>query len=258
MEELATFGGEVTLAQKPETLPEGQKVTPEQEYRLRLALDQKRILQTLPIAKINLTSNEKSAAELYHQAYVLLGPVAAAPMVCSKKCPNAFRSVCPLAMIGKEPINQRCPFEQQYVQERFIAWMNDLGYSLGDLPEAERSYIATLVTLDLHEKRCNAILAEAENAILTTRAVRDVDAESGLPICWEDVVHANAVHLNEIIDKRRMLLRDLELTPEMQTKKKKALGQLKPGNGSDLASRQSDNADKLRRAMKPPAATVDI
>ena len=81
MEELATFGGEVTLAQKPETLPEGQKVTPEQEYRLRLALDQKRILQTLPIAKINLTSNEKSAAELYHQAYVLLGPVAAAPMV---------------------------------------------------------------------------------------------------------------------------------------------------------------------------------
>src|ERR1035438_3760716 len=50
----------------------------------------------------------------------------------------------------------------------------------------------------------------------------------GVPLCWEDVVHANALRLNEIIDKRRMILRDMELTPEMQTKRKKALGNVKP------------------------------
>src|ERR1035437_3612919 len=213
MKEITTFGGEVTLAQKPKTLPVGQKVTPEQDY---------------------LTSNEKSAAELYQQAFELLGPVAAAPMVCSKQCP--YRSVCPLVSMGKEPVGQRCPFEQQYVQQRFVAWMEDLGRTFDDISETERSNIATLVTLDLQEKRCNAILAEPQNAMLTTRAGR-----------------ANAVRLNEIIDQRRRILRDMELTPEMQTKKKKALGRLKPGNGLDLASRQSANADKLRRAMQPPA-----
>jgi hypothetical protein len=87
--------------------------------------------------------------------------------------------------------------------------------------------------------------------------VRDVDATSGVPLCWEDVVHANALRLNEVIDKRRMILRDMELTPEMQTKRKKALGNLKPA-GADLASRQSDNADKLRRAMRGEPAVVDI
>jgi hypothetical protein len=233
MQGIVTFRGEVTLAQKPETPPEDQKVTPERDYLARLALDQKRILQTLPIAKIKLSSNEKSAAELYQQAFVLLGPVAAAPMVCSKQCPNA---VCPLAMIGKEPIGDRCPFEQQYVQERFLAWMDNLGLTFDDISETERSNIATLVTLDLHEKRCNDILAEPQNATLTTRAGR-----------------AAAVRLNEIIAQRRGILRDMELTPEMQTKKKKALGRLKPGNGLDLASRMSANADKLRRAMQPPA-----
>jgi hypothetical protein len=76
-------------------------------------------------------------------------------------------------------------------------------------------------------------------------------------LCWEDVVHANALRLNEVIDKRRMILRDMELTPEMQTKRKKALGNLKPA-GADLASRQSDNADKLRRAMRGEPTVVDI
>jgi hypothetical protein len=163
--------------------------------------------------------------------------LAAAPLVCSKKCPNAYRSFCPLVSMGKEPAGQPCPFEQQYMRQRFVAWMRALGGAFDDISETERSQIATLATLDLQEKRCNAILAETQNAALATRAGRGA-----------------VVRLNKIIGKRRRILRDLELTPEMQTKKKKALGRLKkPGKGSDMASRMSANADKLRRAMKPPA-----
>ena len=44
----------------------------------------------------------------------------------------------------------------------------------------------------------------------------------------------------------------------MQTKRKRALGQLKAGDGQDLASRQSNNADKLRRAMRGDTAVVDV
>ena len=88
--------------------------------------------------------------------------------------------------------------------------MSEIGRTLEDLVESERSSITTLVTLDLQERRCNMILADAQNAQLTSRAVRDVDAETGTPLCWEDVIHANAARLNEIIDKRRMILRDLE------------------------------------------------
>jgi len=257
MQEVATFGREVTLVQEPGILEEGAKLSSEQAYLARLALSQVKILALLPIAKIALTETEQQAARTYQLAHLILGPAAAAPMLCSKKCPDPFRIVCPLAKVGKEPIGQRCPFEQQYVAERFLAWMNDLGRTLEDLLEMERSAITTLVTLDLQEKRCNAILADAQNAALTSRAVRDVDATSGVPLCWEDVVHANALRLNEVIDKRRMILRDMELTPEMQTKRKKALGNLKPA-GADLASRQSDNADKLRRAMRNEPAVVDI
>jgi len=40
MQEAATFGGEVTLVQKPGVLEEGSKISPEQEYLARLALSQ--------------------------------------------------------------------------------------------------------------------------------------------------------------------------------------------------------------------------
>jgi hypothetical protein len=178
-------------------------------------------------------SNEEFAAELYQQD-LLFGLVAAAPLVCSKRCPD--RSDCPLVSMGKEPAGQPCPFEQQYVRQRFGTWMRALGGAFDDISETARSHIASLVTLDLQETRCNAILAEARNAAFATRAGR-----------------AAAARLNKIIGKRRRILRDLGLTPEMQTKKKKALGRVKPGNGTDMASRMSANADKLRRAMKPPA-----
>ena len=193
---------------------------------------QAKLFRLLPIAKVELTPDEQTTVQTYQMAQLVLGAAAAAPMLCSKKCPESFRSACPLVRLKKEPVGQRCPFEQQYVSERFLAWMSEIGRTLEDLVESERSSITTLVTLDLQERRCNMILADAQNA-QHRRAVRDVDAETGTPLCWEDVIHANAARLNEIIDKRRMILRDLELTPEMQTKRKRALGQLKAGDGQD-------------------------
>jgi hypothetical protein len=253
----ALFGNEVTLVQPPQPVVEGQKLSPADAYRAGMLKTQEKLFRLLPIAKVELTADQQVAVQAYQMAQLLLGAAAAAPMMCSEKCPQAFQASCPLVPMKKQPVGQRCPFEQQYVSERFMGWLTELGRTLDDLVESERATITTLVTLDLQERRCNMILSDAENAMLTSRAVRDVDAETGTPLCWEDVIHANAVRINEIITQRRMLLRDLELTPEMQTKRKRALGQLKGGgDGKDLATRQSENADKVRRALR--GETIDV
>jgi hypothetical protein len=216
-------------------------------------------MKLLPIAEIELAADELEQVQIYQMANLVLGPAAAAPMICEPNCPNPFRSVCPLAQAHKAPLGQRCPFEQQYIGERFIGWLNEIGRTLEDLLESERSAITTLVTLDLQERRCSAILAEAQNAQLTSRSVRDVDASTGMPIAWEDVVHLNAERMNQIIDKRRAILRDLELTPEMKTRRTKALGQVnKSIAGKDFASRSSEITDKVRKALRGEAQVVDI
>jgi len=94
MQEVATFGREVTLVQEPGILEEGAKLSSEQAYLARLALSQVKILALLPIAKIALTETEQQAARTYQLAHLILGPAAAAPMLCSKKCPDPFRIVC--------------------------------------------------------------------------------------------------------------------------------------------------------------------
>jgi hypothetical protein len=161
------------------------------------------------------------------------GWLAKIPLVCSKRCPYPD---CPLVSMGKNPVGQRCPLELQYAVHVFAGWMDDLGRTFDDISETERSQIAALVTLDVHERRCAAILSKPQNAALDTPAGRG----------------AVARFIN-IIKKQRRILRALELTPEMQTKKKIALARLKPGAGTDLASRQCANADKIRRAYRESA-----
>jgi hypothetical protein len=162
------------------------------------------------------------------------------------------KNACPLVQINRQPVGERCPFEQQYVQERFLGWMQELGRTLEDLLESERAAIATLSVLDLQERRCTAILAWAENARLVSRSVRDIDLETGRPLAWEDVIHVNAQRMNEISVQRRGLLKDLELTPEAKTRRLKALSSLKGGSTQigGFASRQSDKADKIRLAQQ--------
>lgn len=252
------FGDSVTLIKRPAPPAEGKKPTDLQLFQADLVADQSSLLKLLPIATIELTADEKQQVQLFQTAQLILGPAAAAPMTCSKQCPPPIRNTCPLAAIEKEPIGKKCPFEQQYVAERFLGWLKEIGRTTQDVLESERGAIATLAVLDLQERRCNAILADAENADLTSRSVRDVDAETGLPIAWEDVIHMNAVRMNEIDVTRRRILRDLELTPEMKTKRAKALGALKQGTGQDLATRQSDTADKLRRAQRGELNVIDV
>jgi hypothetical protein len=236
---------------------EKERLDPVRQWREQVASDQLEVMRLLPIVEIHLAPTDRERIQNYQMANLVLGPAASAPMTCEENCP--FHLQCPLAMAQQAPYGERCPFEQQYVVERFMGWMTELGRTLAELLESERSAITSLVILDLQEKRCAQVLSMAQNAMLITKNVRDVDVQSGTPIAWDEVVHANAERMNQIIDKRRAILRDLELTPEMQTKRKKALGLIDKGQTmKDLASRQSDNSDKIRRALRGEVQVVDI
>ena len=249
------FTKEVSVVAKIVPVP-GQKLTEMEEFLVALQKNQLKLTSLLPIAAVELTAPQQVAARSYQMAQLVLGPAASTPMLCAKTCPTPFRSVCMLAQIGKEPIGQRCPWEQQYAVDRMIGWMSEIGRTFADIMESERSMLQSLVTIDIQERRCNMILADAGNAQLTSRAIRDVDVETGTPLCWEDVIHANAELMDNLTTRRRMLLKDLELTPEAQTRRKKSLGLLKQGGGRSLANRQSESNDRLRRAMRGEAIDV--
>jgi hypothetical protein len=244
------FSTEVSVVNKAPVPVPGEKPSEMDVFLAVLEKNQITLSSLLPIAAIELTPAQQEQARSYQLAQLVLGPAASTPMMCAKSCPKPFRSVCMLAQIAKEPIGQRCPWEQQYAIDRMLAWMGELGRTLQDILESERCMLQALVTIDLHERRCNMILSDAQNAMLTSRAVRDVDVNTGQPLCWEDVIHANALRMDTLVTQRRMLLKDLELTPEAQTRRKKSLGLLKQGGGKDLSSKQSEANDRLRRAMR--------
>jgi len=173
-----------------------------------------------------------------------MGPCAMAPMLCEgARCPVA--ASCPLVALGKAPEKQPCPFEVNYVVERFVAWMVEFGRTLDDLEESERAVISQLVELDLEESRIRKVLAFGPAAGLVSTVVRNVN-EAGEPTCWEDVAHPLLGRLTEIAEQRRAILRDFELTREMQTRRRKLLGEQR---GDDLAFRQSQMNDKIRKLI---------
>jgi hypothetical protein len=249
------FTKEVSVVAKIAPVP-GQKLTEMEKFLVDLQKDRLKLTSLLPIAAVELTPSQQDLARSYQTAQRILGPAASSPMLCAKACPTPFRSVCMLAQIGKEPIGQRCPWEQQYAMDCMIEWMSEIGRTFDDILASERSMLQRLVTIDIQDRRCNMILADAENAKLTSRAVRDVDVETGTPLCWEDVIHANAEQQDKLTTQRRMILKDLELTPEAQTRRKKSLGLLKQGSGRSLANRQSESRDRLQRAMRGEAIDV--
>jgi hypothetical protein len=218
------------------------------------AIEQK-LIAILPIVPLELSEDEQQAVLIHQQARLILGPAGGSVLVCEPTCPFVKR--CPLAKMKKQPFNEACPFEQNYVVERFSAWVKELGASLGDLTETERWACSTLTYLDIQELRCLTILSDARNAHLTSRSVRDVDVDTGIAICWEDVIHINAQLLENISVQRMRILKSFELTPEQQTKKQKAESRR---FSNDLSSRQADNADKLRRHQqkKKKPQTIDL
>ena len=199
----------------------------------------------LPTGKIDLTPEEQKSVQVYQEARLVLGSAGAAPMRCAgEACPIA--STCPLIKIHKAPVGEICPFEANYVVERFAGWMQELKKTEMTMSETERSSIAQLVVIDLQEQRFLTIMAEGKQASMTDLAVKEVDLETGEALSYEKIVHANMQIIQELRTARRMILDDMERTEKAKTRKLKTL---QGKTGKDLASRQSANADSIRKTL---------
>ena len=250
-----TFQG-ITIFQSSKVGPDGAVLLDSPEHK---AFRQQRerafttITGLLSIANLQLTPDEQARVEKYQQARLILGASGAAVLVCrGTHC--CFAASCPLVAINKAPLDELCPFEANYVTERFLAWMMEMERTLETLSESERAVISNLVYIDLQEQRCTSALSRAENALMVSRSVRDVDLETGQPICWEDVIHINRQILSSLTTERRMLLKDFELTPEAKSKRRKLLGEVEEDN---LAKRQSALFAQLRKNKAVRLVTID-
>lgn len=205
-----------------------------------------RFAKLLPVAENDLTPEEQKAVQLYQEARLVLGSAGMAPMRCAgPECPIA--NTCPLMKIKKAPIGETCPFEANYVVERFTGWMSELGRDESTLTETDRSSIAQLVVIDLQEQRCLAIMSEGKAAAMTDLSVKEVDLQTGDALSYEKIVHANMQILQELRTARRMILDDMERTEKSKTRKLKTL---QGKTGKDLATRQSLTADKVRSVLE--------
>lgn len=211
---------------------------------IQIAAD--RFSKLLPTGNIDLTPEEQKTIQIYQEARLVLGSAGAAPMKCAgKDCP--ISSTCPLFKINKAPIGELCPFETNYVVERFANWMKDLERTENTLTETERSSIAQLVVIDLQEQRCLTIMSEGKQAAMTDLAVKEVDLNTGDALSYEKIVHANMVIIQELRTARRVILDDMERTEKAKTRKLKTL---QNRTGKDLASKQSRNADTIRKTLE--------
>jgi hypothetical protein len=202
----------------------------------------------LPTASQDLTLDEQKAVQIYQEARLVLGSAGVAPMRCAgPACPIA--TTCPLVKINKAPVGEICPFEANYVVERFTGWMRELNHDEASLSETDRSSIAQLVVIDLQEQRCLSIMAEGKAAAMTDLSVKEVDLQTGEALSYEKIVHANMQILQELRTARRMILDDMERTEKAKTRRLKIM---QGKTGKDLATRQSNNADKIRVALETP------
>lgn len=199
---------------------------------------------------LNLTEPEAREFEAYQMGLRILGPAGGSVMVCpgnqdsfdeQDKCPYA--SKCPLLRMHKAPENKLCPIERAYIEERFSAWCEEIKRDPMHLKESERVTIADLTWIDLQANRCVHVLSRGEEARLTVTNPKDVHPETFLPVSWEKVIHPNVERLDQLVNQRRMILKEWMLSPEQQWKRDKAENK---GQGKALASAQSARADKLK------------
>lgn len=204
----------------------------------------------LPFPNIDLSPEEAARVASFQEARLVLGAAAAAVMVCAPECPRTNQ--CPLAM-NHRPAGHKCPLEIHYAKERFVRWAQEIGADPNEMGETERIAVAQLTSIDIQEQRCLDVVAIGEDAKLTQRSVKDCDT-NGVPIAWETIIHQNVQLIEQLQNRRRQILRDWELTPEMRSKKTrgiiKAVG--------DLANKSTDNADKLRNVVKSRIKTIDV
>ena len=92
------------------------------------------------------------------------GLVSTSPLICRGPTQCPFISRCPIHMAdgdtGTYPLNRQCVVELNFVQDRFIAYLDELDIQ-GKASDSltYRSQISALVDLDLREYRINLILA---------------------------------------------------------------------------------------------------
>jgi hypothetical protein len=198
-----------------------------------------------PTGIVDLTPEEQKKVQVYQEARLVLGSAGTAPMRCAGElCPIA--STCPLMKMKKAPLGETCPFEANYVVNRFAGWMRELMKTEATMTETERSSIGQLVVIDLQEQRCLAIMSEGKAASMTDLSVKEVDLQTGEALSYEKIVHANMQILQELRTTRRMLLDDMEKTEKAKTRKLKTM---QGHTGKDLATRQSATGDAVRDAL---------
>lgn len=197
------------------------------------------------LVTIDLTESETAEVSEWQQSRLVLGSAISVVMMCDLMCPRL--GMCPLARAHKAPFGYKCPLELHQATERFSGWCDELGVNPMALAESERAAVSELVRIDIQIQRCLDILAQGEATKLTDRSVTDVDT-NGVPICFETVIHQNEQLLDTLQSQRSRILKEWELTPEMRSKKNK--GVLKAV--ADLATRTTENADRLRAVRKNP------
>ena len=206
---------------------------------------------------LNLSQTQVDELAAFEASLVILGPAAGSVLVCpgnqedvpdDRKCPYAAK--CPLLRMKKAPEGKLCPIERTIVEERFSGWCRAVGQEPNALTEDMRALVSDLVWMDVQIQRCVNILSTGEAARLTqvntTEADNFTDMEGNqqvLPLTWERVLHVNTERLDNLQDRRRLLLKDAMLTNEQRWRIAKAEGQSK---GTDLGSRQASRAAKLR------------
>lgn len=214
------------------------------------------LLDLLPTPVIELTPNQLVRVERASLARKILGPAGAAVLTCPNaenlaKCPHVNK--CEYVQMGEDkiPHGQLCPVEARYVTDKFQDWLREMRKTPQTVTETERIGICELVALDLKELRCNNILAEADNARLTENCPSAL-SEAGAPVEWENIIHRNEQILAQVHSDRRMVLKSLELTPEMLTKKRRLEGDK---DKIDISSRQAALAAAIAEAIQ--AANAD-
>lgn len=211
---------------------------------------------------MGLTPAELDEFKAVQQSFVILGPAAGSVLICpgnqedvpeDKLCPYAAK--CPALRAHKAPQGRLCPIERHLTEERFSSWCSTIGKDPIKLDEVDRSTVASLVWIDIQEQRCVNILATGEAARLTQTNITEavpfsttnaagVLVNEALPLTWERVVHVNTQLLDQLVERRRMILKDAMLTPEQKWKIDKAEGKRK---GTDLGTQQSILGDRLRK-----------
>lgn len=206
----------------------------------------------LPIPSVSeLTRTESDTLQKFQQALIIMGQAAGGALVCPgnqvgvadpSRCPYAAK--CELLRIQKAPQGELCPIERELLLARFYGWCSTLGADMNNLREDQRSVISELTWLDIQEQRCTNILSRGEAARLTQISVKDSNPETGEWISWERVIHSNSVLLESLHTRKRMIMKEWLLTPEMKFKVTKAMGKFSHEN--DLGKKMSARADKLR------------